>query len=854
MGCTCSKSRNSFDESLNNIIEDTRIYHIYPEEYLNIIKKAIKSKKDLNDKFNFQTEIIEVAMKSTNLYIEITYLKNTLTNLPEEKAKCFLTFSLLFLCKFSSLENLKKNFAELFPLIKNQIKGLEEIPNKNNFFLVQKIIELYATLVSKHLLDVYAFSLTEVKKEQKELINEYKHIFGSETIRIFVENLFEPYQPNSFEADKFFDYNLNLLDPNILRERLKETYDLNETEIKSNNKIVFANRTSITRKTINNDIGDLVYSGNPNFKSNSSNKAIDNKNNHFDKSDLFDNSKNNLTINSFYTNKNEKSTEESLDSRVDKYLREKGLISSSFGALARNNSNYKEDSKPTAAFEINNHNNINKFENSKDKNITDNNDYLLNDKDKVKNAPLVANNLEFDINKISFKDKKEDLVNSKNFKIGSNNYVSNKNNKDTDAENKKKFSIEENIFQMNSPSLDNLSEGFAESEFNILLKSRRSNSNHHLINILNDNNNNNKEKQIELSASPKLKEKDNIMLINNEKEKKKLDDIFSFFGNEASHDPKNIKENFNKNCTQQVKNNHTATVNNNLLDFDFTQNTNSNSIIAGINIKDAYKKEENSDYQNLFDPFKSNSLENQGKNAKETKQVYNPFEDQENKDQREELNLKNVQSANNSKAKNNSNNENNKNSNNINMLENIQNEDYNKLTEEDQTFNLEDFREEALRYHNFKRLLHSAEELSPSEELENRAQEWAEYLAEKETLENRNLIVEEEEVGENLACIFYSITGEKLTEEWYSHIEKYNFDNPRKKNSTASFTQMVWKSSNFVGFGAKKSQSGYFFAVAFYYQKGNVEGLYADNVLPIDENIINQLNQMDENHNGEELE
>ncbi len=108
MGCTCSKGRNAIEENLNEIIEDARISHIYPEEYLLIIKKAINSKKDLNDKFNFQTEIIEIALKSTNLFLKLTYLKSTLVNLTDENAKGLLTLALLFLCKFNSMENLKK--------------------------------------------------------------------------------------------------------------------------------------------------------------------------------------------------------------------------------------------------------------------------------------------------------------------------------------------------------------------------------------------------------------------------------------------------------------------------------------------------------------------------------------------------------------------------------------------------------------------------------------------------------------------------------------------------------------------------------------------------------------------------
>lgn len=904
MGCTCSKGRNAIDESLNEIIEDAKLSHIFPEEYLQIIKKAVKSKKDLNDKFNFQTEIIEVALKSTNLFLQITFLKNTLVNLTEERAKSLLTLSLLFLCKFNSLENLKKNFAELFSLIKNQIQGLEDIPNKNNFCLLQKIIEFYATLVSKHLLDVYVFSLSEVKREQKEQISEYNLIFGSEAIRLFTESLFEPYKPNSFEADKFFDENYSLLEPNFLREKLRETFIKNETAIRSNNKIVSANRATVAKANSSlNGTYDLVSAGNPNLRSNknyASNRSpiLDFENsytNPYEKKDLVESAKRSLNEN------NTKSTEESLDSRVDRYLREKGLISNCLGSSARNtfNSNLEsskvEETRPTAVFGA--ETNVNK-----NKNLVNN---LLNEKDFLKKAPLAENNIELDINKVSANDKikHEDLVSpAKDFELRKN-YSTNiqSDNIIKNNEPEKKFAIEEQIFKINSPSIDNKSESLAESEFNILLKSRENNPNHSLKNILYGDDN--KEKEIEKFSSPVTIDKFNIDLNSNEKQnsvnKNQIDDVFGFFNKEDSQPTNNLNtinnNYFNNNHVLNLKEPvipSSASDKNNLLDFDFTSNKNTdynnNNIVKNkINIEEEYKPEEQFLKRGLIDVLKSNSLEeSRNQVEKPLENAYNPLDDQEDKqlqsepnysksDSNPNNNIYNIKENNNYNNNNNYNHENNNEdytnneneiqNNNININNNNfineyiqnENENYNPLTEEEETFSIEDFREEALRFNNFKRLLHSAEGLNPSEELENRAQEWAEYLAEKETLENRNLVIESEEVGESLACISYSLNGEKLIEEWYSQIEKYNFDNPRKKNSTANFTQMVWKGTSFVGFGAKRSQSGYYFAVAFYYPIGNLEGLYEENVLPVDQNIINQINEMNqanENENEDEEE
>ena len=132
-----------------------------------------------------------------------------------------------------------------------------------------------------------------------------------------------------------------------------------------------------------------------------------------------------------------------------------------------------------------------------------------------------------------------------------------------------------------------------------------------------------------------------------------------------------------------------------------------------------------------------------------------------------------------------------------------------------------------------------------SEELENRAQEWAEFLAEKNTFEKRRLCINEEEVGENIGCFSDFVTGENITEEWYNEIEKYNFESQKKRKSTSNFAQLIWKGSSFVGFGCKRTESGSFFVVAFYFPNGDVEGKHKEMISPLDEKILEQINNME---------
>ena len=102
MGCPCTTSRNILDERLNEIVDDCYITLLPAEDYLKIVKNAVNSDKNINDKFIFQTEILDFTIKSTNLYIQLSYLKSVLINFNESGVKCYIIFALLFLCKFES--------------------------------------------------------------------------------------------------------------------------------------------------------------------------------------------------------------------------------------------------------------------------------------------------------------------------------------------------------------------------------------------------------------------------------------------------------------------------------------------------------------------------------------------------------------------------------------------------------------------------------------------------------------------------------------------------------------------------------------------------------------------------------
>nr|CAH8823184.1 unnamed protein product [Trichobilharzia regenti] len=143
----------------------------------------------------------------------------------------------------------------------------------------------------------------------------------------------------------------------------------------------------------------------------------------------------------------------------------------------------------------------------------------------------------------------------------------------------------------------------------------------------------------------------------------------------------------------------------------------------------------------------------------------------------------------------------------------------------------ERFNEQALREHNRLRSLHGCPELQLDNELMYSAQKWAETLAEAEKLYHSN----HNAYGENLAfkmsaapCI---ITGDEVSQTWYSEIEYHDFSQCYHSN-TRHFTQMIWKSTTHCGFGvALSADKTKAYVVGRYLPVGN-KGDFTWNVPP----------------------
>ena len=158
--------------------------------------------------------------------------------------------------------------------------------------------------------------------------------------------------------------------------------------------------------------------------------------------------------------------------------------------------------------------------------------------------------------------------------------------------------------------------------------------------------------------------------------------------------------------------------------------------------------------------------------------------------------------------------------------------------------NLERFRRDGLKRHNYYRKYHQAGPLILTQKLNDFAQNYAETLAKK----NMMMHSEEEDrdkiyggwAGENIFTYWTSgsnlkITGADAVDRWYDEIKDYDFRTCDTKNGrpVGHFTQLIWKGTNKVGLGVARNKDNNVYVVANYYLSGNIEGYYKKNVLPM---------------------
>lgn len=144
--------------------------------------------------------------------------------------------------------------------------------------------------------------------------------------------------------------------------------------------------------------------------------------------------------------------------------------------------------------------------------------------------------------------------------------------------------------------------------------------------------------------------------------------------------------------------------------------------------------------------------------------------------------------------------------------------------------NIKNFIDDALKQHNKLRKEHNAKDLKINQELQNYAQKFAEEIANKSLEYHSQCELNGKILGENIFVNDKIISGEIMTNEFYSEIKNYDFNKGECVIDASRFTQLVWKNTKEVGFGVAKSKSGKFYAVVNYYPAGNNLGEYKENV------------------------
>lgn len=140
-------------------------------------------------------------------------------------------------------------------------------------------------------------------------------------------------------------------------------------------------------------------------------------------------------------------------------------------------------------------------------------------------------------------------------------------------------------------------------------------------------------------------------------------------------------------------------------------------------------------------------------------------------------------------------------------------------------------KDELLSSINQLREQHQVDDLRESPELTTIAQTFSEQLAKTGTLEYSDNTYNEEDLGEILFMCTGECTCEMIIDKWNEDAKSFKY---RAKNPEASsFAQLVWKSSKLIGIGIAQDGKDGTYVVANFYPAGNVQGQFADNVLPV---------------------
>lgn len=151
-----------------------------------------------------------------------------------------------------------------------------------------------------------------------------------------------------------------------------------------------------------------------------------------------------------------------------------------------------------------------------------------------------------------------------------------------------------------------------------------------------------------------------------------------------------------------------------------------------------------------------------------------------------------------------------------------------------QNFTEGNFEDDFLEAHNDYRKRHGVPALKLDKKLCKYSEEWAKHLAQKNTLEHRP----GSNYGENIYCLYssdpnFKVNGHTPVDTWYEEVAQHPFGKEPSSLKSGHFSQVIWKSSEYLGVGVAKNTQGSIYVVANYSPAGNFVGHYVENVPPV---------------------
>lgn len=157
------------------------------------------------------------------------------------------------------------------------------------------------------------------------------------------------------------------------------------------------------------------------------------------------------------------------------------------------------------------------------------------------------------------------------------------------------------------------------------------------------------------------------------------------------------------------------------------------------------------------------------------------------------------------------------------------------------------FEEDFLEAHNRYRRRHGVPPLKLDRKLSKYSEEWANYLAQRNTLEHRPC----SNYGENIYCLYssdpnFKVNGHTPVDTWYEEVAHHPFGKEPSSLRSGHFSQVIWKSSEYLGLGVAKNTQGSIYIVANYSPAGNFVGHYVENVPPVKPAYYDEMSQSKE--------